>query len=144
MYERREEPREQAARCPHVLSAAAAAASPTAPPPLPLWFISWLSSELLMFYFVHFPAALLNIAKPVHLPWFIITLGETVENTQNWQHYPLSRNTISTCILAVARCILYKPTKLMVSLTSLAPPHLSYLPQVGKEKVSEAVESNFN
>ena len=151
MYERREELREQAASCPHVLSAAAAAASPTAPPPLPLWFISWLSSELLMFYFVHFPAAecrlqaaLLNIVKPVQLPWFIITFGETEENTQNWQHYPLSRNTIGTCILAVARCILYKPTKLMVSITSLAPPHLSYLPQVGKEKVSEAVESNFN
>ena len=40
--------------------------------------------------------------------------------------------------------IFYITTKLMVSLTSLAPPHLSYLPQVGEEKVSEAVESNFN
>ena len=70
----------------------------------------------------------------VPMIYYNVRRNGSEENTQNWQHYPLSRNTISTCILATARCILYKPTKLMVSLTSLAPPHLSYLPQVGKEK----------
>ena len=145
MYERREELREQAASWGWDVPMFWVPVLLPAPPPHRLSpYDLFLDSPQNFWCFISSISRLLSAGcsykhcqtGAVPMIYYNVRRNGSEENTQNWQHYPLSRNTISTCILARARCILilYKPTKLMVSLTSLAPPHLLYLPQVGKEK----------